>query len=177
MRIYSYILTWDTGFAPNPQDGLLSLACCKPAIRRSAKKGDYIVAFFGKSNFDKKYAHSLAYIAKVDDVMSFQNYFLKFPTRMDCIYDDRLQQLPNSFHNSSHRKTDLSGQNVLLSKHFVYFGDLNMKIDNRFLSMVAGRGHKVVANDQFKKQFPIYFQELVDKLGMGKLGNHIHEMH
>lgn len=43
MHVYSYIVTHDTGFAPNPFHGVLTLACCKPAIRRAAEVGDVIV--------------------------------------------------------------------------------------------------------------------------------------
>ncbi len=43
MRIYAYILKVDSGFAPNPFHGWCTLACCKPAIRRKARPGDWIV--------------------------------------------------------------------------------------------------------------------------------------
>ncbi|WP_347927045.1 hypothetical protein [Pseudomonas helvetica] len=38
-RIYSYVITHDHGFAPNPHGGVLTLATCKPVIRRTAEKG------------------------------------------------------------------------------------------------------------------------------------------
>ena len=40
MRVFSYIVTHDTGYAPNPFHGFLTLACCKPLIRRTAEVGD-----------------------------------------------------------------------------------------------------------------------------------------
>ena len=43
MRVYSYIVTHDGGFAPNPFHGRLTLACCKPTIRRTAQIGDWVV--------------------------------------------------------------------------------------------------------------------------------------
>lgn len=42
-RLYSYILSHDEGFSPNPFRGVLTLACCKSAIRRAAAVGDVIV--------------------------------------------------------------------------------------------------------------------------------------
>ena len=37
MQLISYKVKHDTGFAPNPYFGILTLATCKPAIRRSSK--------------------------------------------------------------------------------------------------------------------------------------------
>jgi hypothetical protein len=43
MKLYSYVVTHDTGFSPNPFWGCCTLADCKPAIRRTAKIGDWVV--------------------------------------------------------------------------------------------------------------------------------------
>ena len=43
MTLYSYIVTTDSGFAPNPFHGYLTLACCKPMIRRTVQVGDVVV--------------------------------------------------------------------------------------------------------------------------------------
>lgn len=43
MTLYSYVVAHDFGFAPNPFDGLCTLATCKPDIRKKAAVGDYIV--------------------------------------------------------------------------------------------------------------------------------------
>lgn len=32
--LFSYIVRWDHGFAPNPFHGICSLATCKPGIRK-----------------------------------------------------------------------------------------------------------------------------------------------
>ncbi len=50
MRLVSYILTSDTGFAPNPFFRYCTLACCKPQIRRSAEPGDWIVGISRKAD-------------------------------------------------------------------------------------------------------------------------------
>src|SRR5678816_873168 len=42
-RIYRYIVRVDSGAAPNPFGGWCSLAICKPAIRRTAQRGDWII--------------------------------------------------------------------------------------------------------------------------------------
>ena len=174
MNIYSYILMHDTGFAPCIQNNLLTLGCCKPVIRRSAKIGDYIVAFYGKAQEDKRFSHALAYIAKVTKVMTYKQYFIHHKNRTDCIYDEKLKQLPNDYHDTEHKKRDLSGFNVLLSTDFIFFGNSLKYIDEKYLSMIAGRGHKVRHNEKFKKSFPKHFKELKKKHGNGLLGEHIH---
>ena len=42
-RILRYILQTDTGMAPCVDDGLVTLATCKPRIRTSAKRGEWVV--------------------------------------------------------------------------------------------------------------------------------------
>ena len=41
-RIHSYVVRYDSGFAPNPFYGYCTLATCKPNIRRSADIGDWV---------------------------------------------------------------------------------------------------------------------------------------
>src|SRR5437870_11983954 len=43
MTLYSYCLRYDHGAAPNPYWGYCTLVICKPAIRRHATCGDWIV--------------------------------------------------------------------------------------------------------------------------------------
>src|SRR5262245_14974675 len=42
-RMLRYILQHDTGMAPCVDDGLVSLATCKPKIRASANPGDWVI--------------------------------------------------------------------------------------------------------------------------------------
>ena len=49
MKLYSYIITRDYGFAPNPYGGMCTLATCKPVIRRKAQIGDWVAAIGGSS--------------------------------------------------------------------------------------------------------------------------------
>ena len=48
MKLFSYIITHDIGFAPNPFFGYCTLANCKPVIRRTSKIGDWIVGISAK---------------------------------------------------------------------------------------------------------------------------------
>lgn len=49
MKLHTYVMTDDSGYAPNPYWGYLTLACCMPDIRRKAKKDDWIIGFRGKT--------------------------------------------------------------------------------------------------------------------------------
>ena len=44
MKLSAYIITVDSGFAPNPFGRFCTLACCKPTIRRMAEKDDTVIA-------------------------------------------------------------------------------------------------------------------------------------
>lgn len=72
MKMMSYIIKDDYGFAPNPYGGFLTLATCKPAIRSSAGVGDILVAT-GSSTGD--YENRLIYAAKVSRVIDMNEYF------------------------------------------------------------------------------------------------------
>ncbi len=43
MRLHSYVVARDYGFAPNPFFGVCTLATCKPKIRSVAEVGDWVV--------------------------------------------------------------------------------------------------------------------------------------
>ena len=45
MKMYTYVIPRDYGFAPNPYLGYCTLATCKPRIRKGAQIGDWIAAY------------------------------------------------------------------------------------------------------------------------------------
>lgn len=69
-KAYSYIVARDYGFAPNPFYGVLTLATCKPGIRKTASVGDLII---GCS--DKAHGNKLIYVALVSEVLTFDQYW------------------------------------------------------------------------------------------------------
>ena len=73
-RLYSYTLTDDTGFAPNPYHGVLTLACCKPKIRKSAEVGDYLIGTFSNDKKHKKRGY-VVYAARVTQDLTFDQYW------------------------------------------------------------------------------------------------------
>ena len=72
MRLYSYVVARDYGFAPNPFHGICTLATCKPRIRRSAEVGDWIIGTGSKPNGMQG---QLIYAMKVTDSCTFDEYW------------------------------------------------------------------------------------------------------
>ena len=69
-QAFSYIVARDYGFAPNPFYGVLTLATCKPGIRRKASVGDFIIGCSNKASGNK-----LIYMAKVSEILTFDQYW------------------------------------------------------------------------------------------------------
>lgn len=145
-RLYSYVVRYDSGFAPNPFYGYCTLATCKPDIRRQASPGDWIVGCGSNDRKVRRGGH-LVYAMRVTEVLTFDMYaedrrFLsKIPFRNgsrkqscgDNIYfrtDQRsVWQQRDSFHthddgaiNPDHVHRDTGADSVLVSDDFVYFG-------------------------------------------------------
>ncbi|MFZ1504077.1 MAG: hypothetical protein WAS50_13050 [Nitrospira sp.] len=149
-RMFVYVLSYDTGFAPNPQDGYCTLACCKPRIRESAEVGDWIA---GITPAELGQPLKLCYAMKVtENPITFADYHneKRFLGRCDQIYrpinGGRYQQIPNSFHSEADLLRDTHVDRVLISSHYWYFGgdyvDLPADmIDGELFK--GGRGHRV----------------------------------
>ncbi|WLQ16156.1 hypothetical protein O5O45_09540 [Hahella aquimaris] len=82
MRLYSYKMTHDSGFAPNPFGEWLTLATCKPYIRRNGnvkvdeEGGTWIAGFSSATlNGDAVGSERLVYLMKVEKKLSISAYF------------------------------------------------------------------------------------------------------
>ena len=169
MQIFSYILAFDTGVAPCIDNNIFTLGICKPTIRRCANIGDYIIAFYPKCK-----NNTIAYICKITNIFNYKDYYINHNNRLDCIYDENLNLIPNKFHSNCNTQTDLNGKNVLLSFDFIFFGNLNIKISNNYKSMIPDRqGHLSKKNKIHHDTFPEYFENLKKIHKTGKIGNHM----
>ena len=157
-----------TGFAPNPFGGFLTLACCKPRIRRVARKGDYIMGTGSKRTIGTT---KLIYAAEISDVISMEDYGrlpkynIKRPATNgkwwqvmgDNIYEKNSSkwiQRENPDHDGTHIEYDLTGNNVLICKRFWYFGDHPEELPSRFHQLIKiGPGHKRFEETPLIKQF------------------------
>lgn len=161
-RLHSYVIRYDSGFAPNPFYGFSTLATCKPAIREYADVGDWIL---GSGSNDRKVLRGghLVHAMRVTETLSFEQYDAdprfqsKKPYRTgsrkqscgDNIYyrnaagDTWLQR--DSFHSRpdghlhpDHVKRDTGVNRVLVSSDYIYFGGYGPKIPHRLVDS-AGR--------------------------------------
>ncbi len=143
MKIYSYTMTHDTGFAPAVSNGLLSLACCKTQMRHSIAQafinGEREILLLGLCGKQLAKKHALlnyypVYICKVSDVVKCQDYhqLSLYADRPDRQYRyENGQWLPEST-NPHKESADLIRRDlfyngnkenyVLLSDQYVYFG-------------------------------------------------------
>lgn len=70
VRLFSYVVVSDSGFAPNPFWGYCTLAACKPAIRRAAAIGDWVAGLSPKA-----FGNRLVYAMEVTDKIPIDAYF------------------------------------------------------------------------------------------------------
>lgn len=175
MDIFSYVITHDYGFAPNPFGGFLTLATCKPKIRLSAAKGDFIVGSGSAATVGNQ---KLVYAAKVDQVISIADYGrlpeyeIKRPAggkpwwrkHGDNIYvrvGGKWTQRRNPHHGAENIARDLGGKNVLICKQFWYFGDAAIPIPDEFAEIVKkGPGHKRISDPALVRRFVAWLMTL-----------------
>jgi hypothetical protein len=156
-RLYVYKLTTDNGGAPHVKRGLLSLAICKPSIRRTAQEGDWIFGFGGNG-----LAHRLIYIARITERVPNGCYYVQreYKGRGDCIYRRKGTRFVLRKHARYHTRKDERNRDlgvaprydratVLLSADFRYWGEKgSSNYQTRFRQIAAllerlTRGHRV----------------------------------
>ncbi|WP_422613519.1 hypothetical protein [Pseudomonas knackmussii] len=67
MRVHTYVIATDAGSAPNYDPPAVTLAVCKPRIRKKAKVGDLVLAFAG-STVNPLSGHSVVWAGIVSEV-------------------------------------------------------------------------------------------------------------
>lgn len=103
--LYSYVVSTDSGFAPNPFFGVCTLACCKPAIRRAIggrllrqsgradiielRRSDagyirgqniWVLGLAGAGLRDRPH-RSVVFVMQVADVLDFESYYREYPQK------------------------------------------------------------------------------------------------
>jgi len=186
MRLYSYVIARDYGFAPNPFHGVCTLATCKKLIRRHATVGDWVVAT-GSARYGR--TGQLVCAMRVTETMTFDAYWndpgfqMKKPvmngSRMMGYGDNIYHQLPDgdwvqadSHHsleggvaNPLNLDDDTETDRVLIADEFWYFGSSAPTIPEQFRGngredICVGRGHKVNFADGLVDDFVGWIQTL-----------------
>lgn len=186
MKLYSYIVARDYGFAPNPFFGACTLATCKPIIRRCASTGDWIV---GTGSRTQGLEDRIIYAMKVSEALSYDRYWrdLRFRKKRpiltggmkhalgDNIYHRNSEASPwiqsNSHHshadgspNIRNIKNDTQTPRVLIGTEFFYWGASGPKIPKRFRQTpqndvcIGRRNHKCDFSPEFISSFVEWLQ-------------------
>ena len=168
MKLFSYVIPRDYGFAPNPYFNYCTLATCKQIIRNRAQIGDWIAAFgSAKSSVRQK----MVSLMRVDEILTFDEYWEDsrfknkrpvFNKGMIHMYGDNIYHhvegewiQENSHHshmdgstNYANLARDTSTDRVLIAAEFYYFGNNAIELPEKFSNFIwKGRNHGVY-NDQ-----------------------------
>jgi hypothetical protein len=186
VKLYSYVVARDYGFAPNPFFNFCTLATCKPEIRRLANVGDWVV---GTGSASRKRKGYVVFAMKVSEAMSFDDYWkdqrfqVKKPNLRgskkqafgDNIYakdsegkwtqSDSHHSLDDGSPNPANIINDTQADRVLIGTEFVYYGGAGPQIPERFrnfrgFDVCAGRGHKSKFPDRMVIEFVGWIQRL-----------------
>ena len=165
-RLYVYKLTTDNGGAPHVKHRLLSLAICKPSIRRTAQQNDWLFGFGGDALGER-----LIYIARVTTRLTDGLYYVdpKYRGRADRIYRRDGDRFVLRSHARYHKQGDqitrdlgrwpqYRDANVLVSRDFRYWGKSGTTSYQGLLPEIVSllrrltRGHRVKLSNRARNQ-------------------------
>jgi len=174
MKLCTYVMTCDFGFAPNPFGSYCTLAACTPNhCRVDLHKGDWLV---GHSS--AKRGQRLIYAMEILDVLDLNSYYRD--ERFQCKkprYDRILQEAcgdnlyyrdqagtwgryKSGFHqNERHQEQDKNGNRVFIANHFYYFGRKSEKIPPYLTGIIRkGPGCKCNHSEELVRAFVDWVQ-------------------
>lgn len=194
MRLFSYKLARDFGFAPNPFHGVCTLATCKPQIRAAASVGDIIIGCGSKT---LRLEERILFALRVEGKCSFQEYWddprfmIKRPYfggSQSRAYGDNIYRhgptgawiqekshhsLPDGAVNQLNLDRDTGADAVLWGHDFVYWGQDAIPIPGHLRAgngddlYPAGRNYRSVFDDGFVSEVDSWFRGLNRR---GRLG-------
>lgn len=187
MRLFSYVVARDYGFAPNPFFGFCTLATCKPGIRASASVGDWVV---GLTSVDDRASRGLVYVMQVAEVLTYDQYWrdARFADKRpdlhgslkraygDNIYHrakaggpwlqlDSHHSFEDGLPNSDNVLNDTQSDKVLIATRFAYWGRSAPDVPGHLRDfeghdLVIGRGYKNSYPQTFVQAFVEWFDAL-----------------
>ena len=192
-KIFIYKLVAENGGAPCVHKGMMSLCLCKPHIRQTAEKNDWIIGMGGRDKRLPELNDRLIYIMRVTDKIQGKDYYApksKYWSRPDCVYkydDGKYSWKKGSkYHSKSHLKNDLGEQDkyeralCLVGNHFVYFGNGEKK--NPSIDLIKDiynglprdyrKNHQVEIYNRLDK----YIENIFNDFGKGTHGEPTHKL-
>jgi hypothetical protein len=153
MRLCSYVVVHDTGFAPNPFHGYCTLAACTPNhLGVHLDEGHWLVG-----NSTAATGNRLIYAMRITEVMDFDDYFRdpRFAAKKprddtgqnrcgDNIYyrdESGAWRQALAFHHiePGSLEKDTKNPRVFISDYFFYFGDMAPNLPAEFGSLIQMR--------------------------------------
>jgi hypothetical protein len=175
MKLYSYIVKFDRGLAPNPFWGYCTLAVCTPNhMGIKAKKDDWFVGFSPKDVGNK-----LVYAMQVSETLNFSDYYndIRFQNKkpkMNGNWKERCGdnfymfdpmgnwlQDPNPFHQDEKNSVkDTKYPLVFISEIFYYFGEKSVQIPEEFRALILDRqGCKCSFDEKITQRFLFWLKQ------------------
>ena len=201
--IFTYVVRYDSGFAPNPFFGFCTIATCKAKIRKSAQIGDWIVGTGSASKEIRRGGH-LVFAMQVSETPCTADYWNdpRFEQKRPNLFSGWMRAsgdniyLPradgswsqcNSYHskpdgtpNPDHVQRDTSVERILVSDRFVYFGAEGDKlpdkfqVDGEFPIVMEGRSYRRKTDTGTIQEFEEWFDALREKGLQGEPWDWIH---
>lgn len=140
MRLFSYVVEHDEGFAPNPFHGFCTLANCKPLIRQTAVLGDLVV---GTGSATAARSDHLIYWMRIAEIMSFDEYWLdpRFQRKKPVMNGSRMQRFGDNIYRTGPDGAILQADSFHSEQGGV-LSEGNRRID-------TGRTHRVLIGTDF----------------------------
>jgi hypothetical protein len=154
-RLFSYVLAYDEGFAPNPYGDFCTLVHCKfsssgrPNIVELAQVGDW-VAGTGGVNYSSAGHGRLIYAMRVDEKLTLKQFSS----------DRRFAGRANNWALYARR----TNRFALVSKHFFYFGEQAVDISRTPAGQLdhsfekSGRGFRSDFSEAFIAEFALWLE-------------------
>ena len=177
MKLYSHVITDDTGLAPNPFHDFCTSAVCTPS-HKNAKlgNGDWLIG-----NSRRREGNRLVYAMRIAEVLSMNDYFRddRFERKKpkpdgtwieqcgDNMYfrgdDGQWKRLPSRFHNDRNAFVkdvghDLAGHPVFVAEHFYYFGRRRVAIPDKLAGVICS-GQSVHDKSDLADEFVTWLED------------------
>ena len=186
MKLLKYVMTSDSGLAPNPFFGMCSLALCTPNhMNATLCVGDWVL---GHST--RKEGNKLIYAMQVTKILDMPSYFLAYPEKRPIPTGNRIEQcgdnlyttlggnwvrLPSACHNNAKSFRKDQDCPVFLAEgedNFWYFGGSNFpfieEFGDKFPRFIKDRqGFSYVRDQQSIGEFTQWLHSLGRK---GRIG-------
>ena len=189
--LFSYIVRYDSGFAPNPFHGYCTLATCKPLIRERAQINDWLVGTGSNARTIRRGGH-LVYAMRVTEILSTEDYWddARFEGKKPNLYHnwiaatgDNIYELINtrqwrqlgSYHSQKdgspsedHIARDTRVRRILISDDFVYFGGEGPKLPTQFRDVGEANLLRSIRNYQrvWQEEIIDEFEDWIRSLGV-----------